>query len=67
MTIFTEKDLAYSEEEAVKIVSDNYPEIEECLRDGTGKVIVIKQDKDKFELSSGGGKVRSVIDKRIPM
>lgn len=67
MTIFTEKDLAYSEEEAVKIVSDNYPEIEECLRDGTGKVIVVKQDKDKFELSSGGGKVRSVIDKRIPM
>ena len=66
MTIFTEKDLAYSEEEAVKIVSDNYPEIEECLRDNTGKVVVVKQDKEFFELSTGGGKVRSVIDKRTP-
>ena len=66
MTIYAEPDLAVSEDEAVKILSDNYPEIEECLRDNTGKVVVVKQDKEFFELSTGGGKVRSVIDKRTP-
>ena len=67
MTICVEPDLECSEEEAVKILSDNYPEIEECLRDNTGKVLVVKQNKDQFELSTGGGKVRSVIDKRTPV
>ena len=67
MTICVEQDFAYSEEEAVKILADNYPEIEESLRDNTGKVVVIKQAKEQFELSTGGGKVRSVIDKRTPV
>ena len=67
MTICVEPELEYSEEEAVKILSENYPEIEECMRDNTGKVLVVKQSKDQFELSTGGGKVRSVIDKRTPV
>ena len=67
MTICVEPELECSEEEAVKILSENYPEIEECLRDNTGKVLVVKQNKDQFELSTGGGKVRSVIDKRTPI
>ena len=65
MTICTEDTFKYSKEEAVEILRENYPEIEECLRDKTGKVNVIKQKKDDFVLSSGGGKVRSVIDHRI--
>ena len=35
--------------------------------DGPQKVVVIKQAKEQFELSTGGGKVRSVIDKRTPV
>ena len=65
MTICVEKDFELSEEDAVKTLSDNYPEIEECLRDKTGTVAVVRIEKDEFVLSSGGGKVRSVIDKRI--
>ena len=65
MTIYTECDLAVSEDEAVKILACNYPEIEECLRDKTGIVTVVKQERDKFILSTGGGKVRSVVDKRV--
>ena len=54
----------------IRPVSDlrnKYPEIEESLRDNTGKVVVIKQAKEQFELSTGGGKVRSVLDKRTPV
>ena len=65
MTICIEPDLRYSEAEALSILAENYPEIEECLRDKTGVVSIVKQDRDAFELSSGGGKVRSVIDRRI--
>lgn len=64
MTICTEEDFTYPEEKAIEILKENYPEIEECLRDKTGKVTVKKQKKDDFILSTGGGKVRSVIDKR---
>lgn len=67
MTIYVEPDIECSEEEAVRILADNYPEIEESLRDNTGKVVVVKQDREHFELSSGGGKVRSVIDRRTPV
>lgn len=65
MTIYVENDFVHSEAEAVKILAENYPEIAECLRDKTGNVEIIKQEKDKFILSTGGGKVRSVVDKRI--
>ena len=65
MKIFTEKDLGYTEAEALKVLADNYPEILEILTDKTGTVEVIKQEKDMFELSTGGGKVRSVIDLRM--
>ena len=64
MTICTEEDFTYPEEKAIEILKENYPEIEECLRDKTGKVTVKKQKKDDFILSTGGGKVRSVIDRR---
>ncbi|MBR2886400.1 MAG: aldehyde dehydrogenase family protein [Clostridia bacterium] len=65
MTIYVENDFTYSEKDATDILSEEYPEISECLTDKTGTISVVKQEKDKFELSTGGGKVRSVIDKRI--
>ena len=65
MTIYVENDFAYSEEDAVRILSREYPEFSECLTDKTGNVIIVKQEKESFELSTGGGKVRSVIDRRI--
>ncbi len=65
MKIFTENDFGYTETEALKILAENYPEIQEILTDKTGTIEVIKQEKDKFELSTGGGKVRSVIDLRM--
>ncbi|MBR4869089.1 MAG: AMP-binding protein [Clostridia bacterium] len=64
MTIGTEKDLGVSQEQAVAILKQHYAEINECLTDKTGMVTVVKQEKDDFVLSSGGGKVRSVIDLR---
>ncbi len=65
MTIYVEKDFGVSESEAIKTLAESYPEIAECLRDKTGSVTVILQEKEKFILSSGGGKVRSVIDNRL--
>lgn len=65
MTICVEEDFAYSEEEALKTLRESYPEIEECLRDKTGAVQVVKQGREAFELSTGGGKVRNVIDRRV--
>lgn len=65
MTIYVENEFNTSEKEVLNILFDNYSEIAECLNDKTGTVRIIKQDKESFELSSGGGKVRSVIDKRI--
>lgn len=65
MKIFTENDFGYTETEALKILAENYPEIQEILTDKTGIIEIIKQEKDKFELSTGGGKVRSVIDLRM--
>ena len=50
---------------ALMILREKYPEINECLTDSTGVVEIKKQPKDQFELSSGGGKVRSVIDRRM--
>ena len=64
MTIACENQLSISESEALSILKESYAEINECLTDKTGVVKVIKQEKDKFVLSSGGGKVRSVIDLR---
>lgn len=65
MCIFTEEDFAYEEDKALMILREKYPEINECLTDSTGVVEIKKQPKDQFELSSGGGKVRSVIDRRM--
>lgn len=65
MTICAEPDLHVNEDEALAILAENYPEINECLRDETGRVSIVKQERNQFILSSGGGKVRSVIDKRI--
>ena len=63
--VFTEEDFAYEEDKALEILREKYPEINECLTDSTGVVEIKKQPKDQFELSSGGGKVRSVIDRRM--
>lgn len=64
MTICTEQDLEYSENDALKMLRQCYPEIDECITDKTGIIKVVKQEKDRFVLSAGGGKVRSVIDAR---
>jgi protein-tyrosine phosphatase len=60
-------DLKYLDSSRAKLYSsaENYPEIAECITDKTGSVRVVLQEKDKFILSTGGGKVRSVIDKRL--
>lgn len=65
MTVCVENDLSLSEAEALELLRQSYPEIEECLTDKTGDVKIVKQDREKFILSSGGKKVRSVIDSRI--
>jgi len=65
MEICVEDDFAVTCEQALETLAEKYPEIAEILRDNTGHITVIKQARDKFELSSGGGKVRSVIDRRI--
>lgn len=65
MTICIEKDLAYTGEDALRILMEHYPEIAECMRDETGMVRVVSQERDAFLLSTGGGKVRSVVDRRI--
>ncbi len=64
MTLCVEDDFALSSDKAVEILCENYPEILECTRDKTGIVEVVKQSKDNFILSTGGGKIRSVVDKR---
>lgn len=65
MTICVEKDFKCSSEDAVAVLAENYPEIYECLNDKTGIVEVKFLDREDFILSSAGGKVRSVIDRRI--
>ena len=64
MTICVESEIERPEAEILTVLKDNYPEIHECLTDKTGEVRILKQDKDSFELSLRGGKVRSVIDRR---
>lgn len=64
MKICVEFDFAYAEDAALDILAEQYSEIEECLTDKTGNIFIVKQEKDQFELSTGGGKVRSVIDLR---
>ena len=64
MTICVESDFLLSDAEALEILKNNYPEIDECLTDKTGNVTIVKQDRESFELSLRGGKVRSVIDRR---
>lgn len=64
MTLCVEQDFAFDEEKAIEILCKNYPEINECVRDKTGKLALKKQDKESFILSTGGGKVRSVVDLR---
>lgn len=66
MTICVEQDFAYEEEKALNVLRENYPEIEECLRDKTGSVRIVRQEREAFVLSTGGGKVRSVVDRRTP-
>ncbi|MBQ6807189.1 MAG: hypothetical protein IJO97_07165 [Lachnospiraceae bacterium] len=65
MTICVESDFAYSGADALKILMENYAEIAECIHDETGSVRVVCQERDVFVLSSGGGKVRSVVDRRV--
>jgi len=65
MDICVEADLDFSEEEALKVLEENYPEIAEIVTDNTGRITVVKQDRNQFEFSTGGGKIRSVIDRRI--
>jgi len=65
MTICVDDEFSYGESEAVEILAQNYPELYESIRDKTGSVKIVRQSKDAFVLSSGGGKVRSVIDRRL--
>lgn len=65
MTICVEPDLVCSEKQAIEILAVHYPEIAECTTDKTGIVCVIKQEKERFALSTGGGKIRTVIDGRM--
>lgn len=64
MTIYVESDFALPEQKALQILCNAYPEIAECTTDKTGKVQIVKQKKENFILSTGGGKVRSVVDNR---
>lgn len=64
MTLCVENEFALSEDGGMKILCEHYPEIAECMRDKTGKIKIVKQERDKFILSTGGGKVRSVVDNR---
>lgn len=65
MRICVEDSFSVSETEALAVLARSYPEIAETLEDKTGSVSLVKQSKDSFELSTGGGKVRAVLDKRI--
>ena len=65
MTICVENDFSITENEAIEILCKNYPELLECVTDKTGVIAIKKQNKDSFILSTGGGKVRSVVDERI--
>lgn len=65
MTICVEKDFAYDDEKTLEFLKENSPEIEECLRDKTGEVKIVRQEREEFVLSTGGGKVRSVVDRRV--
>ena len=65
-TICVEEDFAYDEEKALAFLQEYSPEIAECLRDKTGEVRILRQEREKFILSTGGGKVRSVVDRRTP-
>lgn len=62
MDICVEADLAFSEEDVLRILAQNYPEIAEIVTDRTGRITVVQQNRDQFTLSTGGGKIRSVID-----
>ena len=64
MTICVEKDFALAESEVTEILCRNYPELNECTTDKTGVIKLKIQDKEDFILSTGGGKVRSVVDER---
>ena len=64
MTICVEKDFAFDENKTIETLCENYPELMECVNDKTGKLRLVVQDKDDFILSTGGGKVRSVVDNR---
>lgn len=64
MTICVEEDFALEEEKALSVLREHSPEIEECLRDETGTVRIRRQAREEFVLSTGGGKVRSVVDRR---
>ena len=60
LTVCVEEELR----DAAAVLTARYPELAECVRDKTGRIAVKVQEKDAFVLSAGGGKVRSVIDKR---
>lgn len=64
MEIRVEDNISVSEAEALCVLKAHSPEVAETLEDNTGNISIIKQSKDAFELSTGGGKVRSVIDLR---
>lgn len=61
MTIKIEEDIP----NAVEVLRAEYPEIEECIRDKTAEIICVSCKKEGFEISTGGGKVRAVVDKRV--
>ncbi len=50
---------------AVEVLSDNYSDIKMCLTFNTATIKCVKCNKDEFVLSSGGGKVCLILDKRM--
>lgn len=60
MTILTENDIPG----ALDVLTEQYPEIAESVHDKTGEVICRAAARDEFLLSTGGGKVRLVVDNR---
>ncbi len=64
MTLCVEADCGFDEATAIDVLCKQYPEILECITDHTGNLRLLLQNKDDFILSTGGGKVRSVIDHR---
>ena len=64
MKICVEEDFGWDENQALALLMENYGEINECITDKTGEVVICKQPKEAFKMSTFGGKVKNVVDLR---